>query len=528
MRHFLILALLILVTQTCDAQRLIRKSSKHYIAEQSLPDRVEPLLGDEAWHQYYAPYNDQCPLDSLGNRTVAGCVALAMAQVMHYWQWPTNYWWKYMLQDYEGVDYSYLQGFSVSELLKDCGKSVDTKYGTASSARSVMQPIALTSKFGYTRSMQFLFRDFYSLQEITLMLKRELAAGRPVLVSGHKLGLGHAYVIDGYDENDFFHMRLGNPSNDGDCWTYLPNMTPDQPQWHDKNSPEGGMNVLQSFCIGIAPQGKEDADAVEQHNYAFQYIRSVTDSIHPQSVYDRDSVRLTVHDMSNVGWNTHVDSVVLMLQKDGKNVMPLYKYNRYFMLEEIDDTTYTDTMSISIPPSVGNGAYSIVPMYRDYAAGGGHQWREARTCAGTPNYLIAVVDDDTVTLSSDTVRTAYLTLEDYYFPEVMINGQRNHFELTLKNHNTEMCGRFYLVMESLTPDTKGFYLQMQGVTMMADEVTTRTFKMTEITAPQLGKYKLHIYYESNLFADDLIEFDLPEEIIIEVMSDSSIMIAQHL
>lgn len=43
------------------------------------------------WHQH-APYNDECP--SLpwptGNeRSVVGCVATAMSQVMYYWQWPT-------------------------------------------------------------------------------------------------------------------------------------------------------------------------------------------------------------------------------------------------------------------------------------------------------------------------------------------------------------------------------------------------------------------------------------------------------
>lgn len=521
--------MLLLATQTCDAQRLISKSSRHYVSDQSMPERVDPLLGDEAWHQYYAPYNDLCPMDSTGEfRTVAGCVALAMGQVMHYWEWPRKYFWEDMLPTYEGVKYSLMQGHAVAMLLRDCGKSVNMNYGAASGAQSIMQPLALTYNFGYSKTLQYLFRDFYSLEEITLMLKTELAAGRPILVSGFSQSLAHAFVIDGYDENDCFHIRLGNPNNDGDCWTYLPNMTPDQPKWHDMNSPEGGMNLLQSFVIGIVPEGRQEPDAVERHCYAFQYMSAVTDNDSVgEAVYARNDVRLTVHDMSNIGWNIHVDSVALMLKKDSKAVAPLYTYKRRFLLEEIEDSTYTDTMSIAIPEDVADGAYSIVPMYRDNAAGGGYEWREARTCTGTPNYLIAAINGDEVRITSDTLQTAYLTLEDYYFPDVIVNGKRNTFHLTLKNHNTEICGRFYLLMEPLEKGVAPFYLQEQGVTMMAGEESTRTFTMTETYAPRLGKYRLHIMYESNLFADYLMEFELDEEIIIDIIGVNAFLFAER-
>ena len=78
--------LLLLIAQTVWAQRLIRSCSRYYVEEQALPQRVEPLLKD-AWSQY-APYNNMCPLDAQGQRCVVGCVATAMTQVMHYWEWP--------------------------------------------------------------------------------------------------------------------------------------------------------------------------------------------------------------------------------------------------------------------------------------------------------------------------------------------------------------------------------------------------------------------------------------------------------
>lgn len=48
---------------------------------------VAPLLGSILWDQG-DPYNLQCPVMSDGGRSVVGCVATAMAQIMGYHQWP--------------------------------------------------------------------------------------------------------------------------------------------------------------------------------------------------------------------------------------------------------------------------------------------------------------------------------------------------------------------------------------------------------------------------------------------------------
>ena len=49
-------------------------------------DPVPPLITAH-WGQG-APYNNMCPLDG-ENKSVTGCVATAMAQVMYYHKWPT-------------------------------------------------------------------------------------------------------------------------------------------------------------------------------------------------------------------------------------------------------------------------------------------------------------------------------------------------------------------------------------------------------------------------------------------------------
>lgn len=551
MKRFLHILLLLLVVQSVVAQRLIRRSSRYYVEEQALPKRVDPLLKDD-WDQY-APNNNMCPLNQEGKQCVVGCVATAMTQVMHYWEWPIRgtgsheyvdvrgcgqklssnfaehiYVWPNMLDSYKEGNYTSAQANAVALLSSDCGIAVNTIYGASTSgARPIYQPQALVNYFGYDKGVQMLFRDFYSLEEITLMLKKELAAGRPVLTSGYNNSGGHAFVIDGYDENDWFHLHLGNPENGEDGWTYLPYMVPDHPTWYDKNSPENGLNFFQIFTIGVMPSNHKQATGVERHNFAFQYISAVRETEETLPVYPRNKVAVTVHDLSNVGWNLSDDSVAIMLKQEDEVVCPLYVYQREFQLEEVEDTTYTDTLYLSFPEKVNDGVYTMVPMYRDNTLDGGKEWREARTSTGTPNYLLAHVEGKTVTLSSDTVSYAYLTLEDYSFPDFMIHNTNPEYSITLKNHNAEMAGRLYLMLESLDDPSQTHYLQRQGLTLAKDEVSTRTFHKSNVYLPKLGTYRLLIRYESNLFSDVIYEFKLPEDIIITILSGDEWEIASR-
>ena len=57
---------------------------------------VAPLLGDIAFSQF-SPYNDRCPMYN-GERTVTGCLATAMAQIMAYYRYP-------MVMSGEDIDY---------------------------------------------------------------------------------------------------------------------------------------------------------------------------------------------------------------------------------------------------------------------------------------------------------------------------------------------------------------------------------------------------------------------------------------
>lgn len=503
------------------------------------PDSVSPLLAKvNLWHQYDLPYTKNTPIVE-DKHCPTGCVALAMSQVMHYYRYPLKgignnqyidslgckktiysdfsshtYDWNNMLYEYDHTNYTDVQANAVALLQYDCGVSVNMRYDKdASGAYSVRQPMALIKNFGYDKGAQIYYRDFYSYNEIHSMLKKELSSGRPILISGSNKNRSHAFIIDGYNEKDEFHIMLGNPDGFGDNWTKLVNMTADS-DGYGIGTPENGMNIIQCFILGVQPR-TEDSEKNEHHLFVMKDLKALT-----TSSGRNESLKVASNDLCNVGCNFHNDSVVLMLTKDNKNIMPLYTYKRIFLLEEIEDTTYNDTIDITIPNGITSGKYNIVPMYKDNG-----KWTEVRCCVGTPNYLIADVRSDEITLSSDSSEMAYITIEDLSVPDYMFNAAAPDFSVRIKGHNAELCGRLYIELEPMFENGKSFYLERHGINIAKDEEQEFHYCRGKIWTPQAGKYKLHIYYDNSVFADELIELQLPNEYTVEYISGSVFQIA---
>lgn len=198
---------------------------------------VSPLVQTK-WDQ--SPYyNALCPYDGgAGQRTVSGCVATAMAQVMKFWNYPstgtgnhsynhssygtlsanfgaTTYNWSSMPNSVNSTN------TAVATLMYHCGVSVDMNYDVAANGGSgayvinSQSPVthcaeyAFETYFGYKTSLQGVERANYSQTQWLNLIKGELNAGRPVLYAGFGSGGGHAFVCDGYDNNDFLHFNWG-------------------------------------------------------------------------------------------------------------------------------------------------------------------------------------------------------------------------------------------------------------------------------------------------------------------------------
>jgi len=202
---------------------LIDKEAPNHV-ESSLS--VAPLLKTK-WKQ--SPYeNAMCPYDENEDKNcVTGCVATAMAQVMKYWNYPTNGTGSHsythetygtLSADFGSTFYNWSNmpnklnssNNAVATLMYHCGVSVDMDYGVDGSAAYINDvATALKTYFGYASSVKLNKRDNYNGDWID-MLKSELDMGHPILYRGApENGSGHAFVCDGYDNSDYFHFNWG-------------------------------------------------------------------------------------------------------------------------------------------------------------------------------------------------------------------------------------------------------------------------------------------------------------------------------
>ena len=187
-------------------------------------DAVQPLLKSK-WGQDY-PYSKQ-------TQYVTGCVATAVAQVMYYHKWPaqgkgqesytvkfdntvrsadftkSHYDWDNMLPDYNRRNVTTKQEDAVALLMNDVGIATNMQYtDRASGTQSYMAERALRNYFDYDASM--VTRAYEGIDNFIEIVKKELRNGFPLYISGDsKTGGGHAWVCDGFDKEDMFHMNFG-------------------------------------------------------------------------------------------------------------------------------------------------------------------------------------------------------------------------------------------------------------------------------------------------------------------------------
>lgn len=249
---------------------------------------VAPLLGNIQWNQMI-PYNNMCPMYNSTNRSVTGCVATAMAQVMMYYQYPKtlqanipayvshtknlsipqinkgeSYDWANMLPQYasyEPLNYTDAQATAVAKLMYHCGVACEMDYGPSSGAN--VTPAILSTYFGYDSDlMQDLNRDAFTLAEWSQIMDKELSVKRPILYSGRSSDGGHEFICDGTDGNGLYHINWGwGGYQDG--YFDVTILNPDKGGAGSGSAPDG-YNQYCSMIVGIAPDnGKVDEPLVD-------------------------------------------------------------------------------------------------------------------------------------------------------------------------------------------------------------------------------------------------------------------------
>lgn len=270
----------------------------------TLPIKSETTVGPLITTQWgQSPYyNALCPYDNNANdRTLTGCVATAMAQVMKYWSYPEHgsgshsyipkshpeYGSLYV--DFSSVNYQWSSmpnnvnssNDAVATLMYHCGVSVDMNYGISgapdygssayivnnSSGRPCAE-VALKTYFDYKSSLHGALKSNYSDAQWVTLLKDELDHGRPMVYAGFGSG-GHAFVCDGYDNGNYFHFNWGWKGNYNGFF-YINNLNPSTHNYSDN----------QQAVIGIEPSysGNGGGGGTTGFNLVYQCSLSMEES----------------------------------------------------------------------------------------------------------------------------------------------------------------------------------------------------------------------------------------------------------
>lgn len=209
------------------------------VSSQSDKTDVEPLLTSH-WHQT-SPYNDLAPVIEDGNiKTVAGCVAIAAAQVVYYWRKdnpeallkdtpvypygkaPVTYSipkgtannWELIRDSYDNTSTEESRA-AVAQLVYAVGTGSYLDYGSSTGGQIAQAKSAIYSQ--YRLLGENAIKAECSQEEWEELIYSELLAKRPIMYSGNTGSDGHAFVIDGYDAaNNLFHINFGwGGSGDG-------------------------------------------------------------------------------------------------------------------------------------------------------------------------------------------------------------------------------------------------------------------------------------------------------------------------
>ena len=158
---------------------------------------VGPLLYS-TWGQL-GGFNDALPFitcDGFPFQVFAGCVPIAMGQVMKYYEHPTNYTWTSMPWPSATA--------TTANFISDIHDAIDNVYpdnpsyfcdGTGVSTSANMGNV-LKTEFDYS------FADWGNYDYLTV--KSNLDNNRPVILSGDNGVAGHMWVCDGYTQTSYY------------------------------------------------------------------------------------------------------------------------------------------------------------------------------------------------------------------------------------------------------------------------------------------------------------------------------------
>lgn len=260
---------------------------------------VAPFLKTQ-WGQG-TPFNDKCPSNGM-QTTLAGCVPVALAQVLNYYHSEhkgtgqlyyshqeaemeynidyakTSYDWNNMLNTYEDDKYNQTQADAVAKLILECGIASRAQYDYDGTSACIPF-VALNKYYGFDcmlvdrdidDSPVLMTHNHYHVSTVKWMkmIQNELEHGRPIIYSGSDLNHGnylikpivsHCFVIDGIDAQNYVHCNWGWYGYE-DGYFDVALLNPTSLSYNYEN----GLRCRHEMIIGIQPRSGEYEETVYQ------------------------------------------------------------------------------------------------------------------------------------------------------------------------------------------------------------------------------------------------------------------------
>lgn len=367
--------------------------------EAALRPAISPLV-KTTWHQEL-PYNAFCP-EVEGHRTLVGCVATAMAQVINYYRWPrtataavdafTSSSNSIKMDALEPTSFPW-GGMSYADdarLCLYCGQSVRMNYGAdGSGASGTMIPAALANVFGYDQNVHYVMRSSYSTQQWDDIIYNELAASRPVIycAADPKQG-GHCFICDGYDGYGRFHINWGWA---GLADTYF-NLSVLKPRTGENFSQRQGA------VVGIQPPTGEPRQQFPSLTVTNMSLENASTTL-TRSLFNRYQFRFNIYSERHNTGDKQLNDVYLAYQlyQDGKAVADI-EPQAEATIEEFATGIYAyGTDRLTFGSGLKDGTYQIVPVHRF-----GQKGSYAPDEGANINYVEATVSGNTMKLRLNT------------------------------------------------------------------------------------------------------------------------------
>ena len=345
---------------------------------------IAPLI-KTVWHQYL-PFRYLCPFDeNAGRHTAVGCVALVLAQLMYYYQYPQsttleipayttetgydmpalppttfdyskmhlNYEDCYDTTEFDPEDESVQ---AVTKLMLYCGCALQMNYSSMGSA-SVFDPEIIAKYFGFDRGCRYLMAGNYPHDVWEEMVYNELKAGRPLSYSAGAVGnQSHQFLVDGYDGYGFFHVNTGEIAR-GQFNSYFRLGVINDCDNQTTTVEFSGYNVNQAAIFGFQPDKGNDPVPVVSVDYG-DYSLAKSD-------FTRSSTSSDFQDVTLLGSMKRLDQNGLAMDC-GWGLFQYGVLKRVLCSITSDQEMTSLGETFTFGNGLSDGTYQIYPIFRNH------------------------------------------------------------------------------------------------------------------------------------------------------------------